>query len=143
MDAFTFRKRFALLCLLVAACPVFAAEQEEEFLYSFLSGSYAVIGQQPDGGAAYAGTAEISQSGAKLRVVKRIGAAVTEAEARIETATPGESKVLRVVWDGHHETCLIHSDLDNYGRLTCYWTVNGVRHRSPGLEAYFSTSQGR
>lgn len=135
---------FGLVCLLaVAACAASAAEQEDEFLYSFLPGSYAVIGQYPDSGAAYAGTAEISQSGSKLRLVKRIGAVVTEAEGHIERASPGEAKVLRVIWNGHRETCLIHTDLDNYGRLTCYWTVDGVRHRSPGLEAFFSTRQWR
>lgn len=144
LDTITVNTGFGLVCLLaVAACAASAAEQEDDFLYSFLPGSYAVIGQQPDGGAAYAGTAEISQSGPKLRLVKRIGAAVTEAQARIERASPGEAKVLRVVWDGHRESCLVHADLDNYGRLTCYWTVNGVRHRAPGLEAYFSTGQWR
>ena len=129
MNKVTINSGFGLIGLLaVAACAASAAEQGDDFLYSFLPGSYAVIGQMPDGGAAYAGTAEIIQSGP---------------EGHIERASPGEAKVLRVIWDGRRETCLIHTDLDNYGRLTCYWTVNGVRYRSPGLEAFFSTGQWR
>ena len=144
LNKVTINSGFGLIGLLaVAACAASAAEQGDDFLYSFLPGSYAVIGQMPDGGAAYAGTAEIIQSGPRLRLVKHIGAVATEAEGHIERASPGEAKVLRVIWDGRRETCLIHTDLDNYGRLTCYWTVNGVRHRSPGLEAFFSTGQWR
>jgi hypothetical protein len=36
-------------------------------------------------------------------------------------------------------TCPVSSDLDNFGRLSCLWVVEGQQHRAPGLEVYFST----
>ena len=128
---------FALVFL--SACAAAPIEEQHDFFYSFLAGEYVVVGMEPDGGATFSGTAHIKHAGTVLTLTKRVGGNTVVAEGRIDRASPGEAVVVRFSWPGHSETCLPHSDLDNYGRLTCYWIVNGKQHNAPGLEAYFST----
>jgi hypothetical protein len=40
-------------------------------------------------------------------------------------------------------TCPVSSDLDNFGRLSCLWVVEGQQHRAPGLEGIFRPRLGR
>jgi hypothetical protein len=50
---------------------------------------------------------------------------------------------LRLRWEENglkEMTCQVHSDLDNYARMTCYWHSAGEASMEPGLEALFSTS---
>ena len=137
------RCALGIFLVAVSACASAPIEEDHEFAYAFLSGRYAVIGKEPDGGRAYSGTAEIRHERGVLAVTRRIGTTTAILEGRIEIAAHGEREVVRFTWPGHAATCIQHSDLDNYGRLTCYWTINGREHKEPGLEAYFSTEAWR
>lgn len=118
-----------------------ADEQVRHLYFTVVPGRFALIGQHPDGGATYEGTAEITVENGRLRLVKRVGSKDVTAEGTVERADPGEADVLRFRWPGHTATCLVASDLDNYSRLTCYWARNGAVHERPGLEAYFPTER--
>ena len=114
-------------------------DEDSHYFYTTLPGRYALIGQYPDRGAVYRGTAEIQLKDGRLYLEKKIEETVTLAKGAIERADPGEAEVLRFRWPDHIETCLVRLDLDNYGRLTCNWVKAGTNARQPGLEAYFST----
>lgn len=127
------------LAVLIPALPTsaWAAEKERHPYFKAVPGRFVLIGQFPDGGATYKGTAEITDRNGRLHLVKHIDGKDVTAEGTVERAAPGEADVLRFKWTGHAATCLVGSDLDNYSRLTCYWTINGAEHKRPGLEAYF------
>lgn len=122
--------------LSVASAP---DESERHIYYTLVPGRFALIGQFPDGGATYQGTAEITDQNGRLHLVKHVDGKDVTAEGAVERADPGEADVLRFRWPGHIATCLVGSDLDNYSRLTCHWTIDGSEHKKPGLEAYFPT----
>lgn len=133
-------RRVVAALLLALAGESYASDEEPQMLYLLLPGTYAVIGQEPDGGAAYTGSAEIKYADGALNLVKKVGSETIEARGRVETALAGEAEVVRFDWPRHRATCLNRVDLDNYSRLTCYWTVEGSSHKRPGLEAYFPTA---
>ncbi|MGH6962269.1 MAG: hypothetical protein ACREE7_17440 [Dongiaceae bacterium] len=128
----------------LAPGPAIAGDSDASFLLSFVAGDYALIGREPDGGAAYAGTARIEQDGDHLILEREIGGRTVRAVGRVEVPSPpGEGQVLRFRWgDGRAETmtCLVAGDLDNYARLTCLWAADGQPPKEPGLEAMFSTA---
>ena len=119
---------------------VAAQEDERHIYFTLLPGSYALIGQFPDGGSTYRGTAEIADRDGRLQLTRHIDGKRVVAVGQVERARPGEMDVVRFRWSGYAETCLVSGDLDNYSRLTCYWAIDGTRHRKPGLEAYFPTA---
>ncbi|UUT21874.1 hypothetical protein [Pseudomonas sp. T8] len=132
----------ALLGLLLTSLGSLAAtknEPEPHLYYSMTPGRYALIGQEPDGGATYSGNAEIRYQDGTLTLVKTINGTTTTATGKVERASIAEADVLRFYWPSHSSTCLLRGDLDNYSRLSCYWIDNGVEHKRPGLEAYFPT----
>ena len=109
----------------------------------FFVGSYAIVGQEPEGGAVYSGSAEIKIDGSNLVMTRRIGGHSTEAIGSFEVALGGEAKVLRFRSSARSAatmTCLSGTDLDNYPRLTCLWQRAGKAPASPGLEALFPTA---
>ncbi len=141
--------RRALLAVAVAMAalalePAIADDSDASFLLSFVAGDYALIGREPDGGIAYAGTARITQDGDQLVLERRIGGRTVRAVGRVEVPSPpGEGQVLRFRWgDGQAMTmtCLVAGDLDNYARLTCLWGADEQAPKEPGLEAMFSTA---
>jgi hypothetical protein len=130
-------KILALVALLAAAQPV------ENPWASLVPGRYVLIGREPDGGATYTGEATIKARGRNAYQLRRTVAGKTvEADGKVEVPSPGEGQVLRFRWrEGGRAkvaTCLVSSDLDNYGRLSCLWVTEGQEHKTPGLEAYFS-----
>jgi hypothetical protein len=132
----------AIVCALLVAAPALGASADDDEphpFYTVVPGRFAVIGQWPDDGAPYKGRAKIVYAEGRLHLLKEIGEMSVTAEGTVERADPGESDVVRFRWPDHEETCLVRLDLDNYARLTCYWTVSGTSHRQPGLEAYFPT----
>ncbi len=142
------RGRRAALAVAVAMAalapePAIADDGDASFLLSFVAGDYALIGREPGGGAAYAGTARITQDGDQLILERQIGGGTVRAVGRAEVPSPpGEGQVLRFRWDDGHAmlmTCLVAGDLDNYARLTCLWGADG-QPREPGLEAMFATA---
>jgi hypothetical protein len=126
---------------LAAASPVFAEDVPDEGWLNVIFGNYALIGQQPGDGETYAGTARIDRVGDDIVLDRRIGGRLLRATGRLDLLH--ESTVLRVRWEDGGTTammvCLLGSDLDNYGRLTCTWDAEGAPRRARGREALFST----
>jgi hypothetical protein len=124
--------------------PATADDGDASDLLSFVAGDYALIGRAPDGGAAYTGTARITQDGDQLVLERRVGGRTVRAIGRVEVPSPpGEGQVLRFRWgDGQPMTmtCLVAGDLDNYARLTCLWGADEQAPKEPGLEAMFATT---
>jgi hypothetical protein len=137
----SFSPRHAFCALLLTSSSAFAADPQETHLYyGMVPGEYAVIGQEPDGGPAYRGHASIRFENGALSLVKTVNGISTRAIGKVTRTTLAKADVLRFTWPEHGATCLVRGDLDNYSRLTCYWTRNGVDHKAPGLEAYFPTA---
>ena len=120
------------------------AEQTDDALMGFVEGKYAIVGRAPDGGAGYSGTAAIERDGKVLRMTRRVDGKEIAAEGGVEIpAPPGERRALRFRWREPVPTtmtCLVHSDLDNYARLTCVWLADGSAPAQPGIEALFPTA---
>lgn len=136
------KARWAIVCACLVAGPVAGgrADDDEPHPYTtVVPGHFVVIGQAPDDGAPYKGRATIASSEGRLHLQKEVGDTSVTAEGTVERADPGEGDVIRFRWPGHEETCLVRLDLDNYARLSCVWTIDGKRHRQPGMEAYFPT----
>lgn len=126
------------LCL---CAPVYGAESDEPFQWSFVTGRYQLIGRHPDSARTYTGTARIERKGGQLRLTRNIGGKRSHVFGVVRRADPGEAYVLAFNWDESRPkemVCLIGSDLDNYPRLTCHWGLAGNPHRQPGMEAYFA-----
>lgn len=124
-----------------ACAQVSVKAQENEFLYGFLKGSYQVIGRLPDSSKTYTGTVVLKNEGDHFEIIRMIEGDMIKGTGKIETATAEKIKVLRVHFiekNKHYEvTYLIHSDLDNYGRLTGYLYLEKRQTKIPGLEALF------
>lgn len=138
--------RFIYVILVFLSSVEFAeagVEPHQNHLWlSFVPGSFVFIGRSPDNGATYSGTAVITANKQGFRLERTIGTKKMTAKGTIEVASPGEGEVLRFKSDDNKPylmTCLVHGDLDNYPRLTCLWELGGQIHKTPGLEAYFST----
>jgi hypothetical protein len=151
-------KKCILLALLLGITPlildsslpqvtpsVWAGEQNRneniDFLYGFLQGHYTLIGRFPDSNGAYTGKVILKKGAGSLEVVRKVNGKEIRGTGKIETATADKVKVLRVRFVGgarHYEaTYLIHSDLDNYARLTGYLYLKNGSTKRPGLEALF------
>jgi hypothetical protein len=119
------------------------AEPEQDTWFSFVPGNFALVGRNPDDGTAYSGTAVIQAKSGHFTLERVIEGKKTYARGTVEVPhPPGEGKVLRFRWSDEKDfemTCLVSGDLDNYARLSCIWVQTGREHKSPGLEAYFST----
>jgi hypothetical protein len=108
-----------------------------------LAAKDAIIGQEPDGGAAYVGSASIEPEQGGVTLKERHGSYEFTAHGTVEAPSPGEGKVLRFRWQDDGPmimSCLVAGDLDNYARLTCYWLRQGSEPKQPGLEAMFPTA---
>lgn len=127
----------ALLCALLTAHNASAMDSAPSMLHTMLPGHYAIIGQMPDGGPAYAGSAQITLNEGMLELTRTIGTHTISGTGAVEHAKIGEAEVVRFRWPGHSATCLHRLDLDNYSRLSCYWTPDDMTPQQPGLEAYF------
>lgn len=134
----------ALLVLWSAGLATAGGPEHQDSWFSLVAGRFVLVGREPDSGAAYAGSAVITQIGDAFALERTIGVRRVIARGTIEIPSPpGEGKVLRFRWKDHDEhvmTCLVQGDLDNYARLTCHWVLEGKKHDAPGLEAYFSTA---
>jgi hypothetical protein len=127
----------------VIAAPLAANDDNQRNLLDFIIGDYAVIGQEPAGGAAYSGSASIEPAEGGVTLKERRGSHEFIAKGTVEAPSPGEGKVVRFRWQGDGPilmTCLVAGDLDNYARLTCYWLREGSDPKQPGLEAMFPTA---
>jgi hypothetical protein len=136
---------FAALVLGAGAALGEDENTEADALLSFVVGDYVIVGREPDGGAAYSGTARVEPRAGGLLLNRRRGTHVVTAIGRVEVPSPpNEGHVLRFRWHDPEPvlmTCLVSGDLDNYPRLTCYWLHEGSPTAEPGLEAMFPASQ--
>jgi len=128
------------LSLFVSA-GVWAQDAEVAFLYSFLQGTYRVIGKWPDSNESYNGKVVFKSKGDHLQVLRSINGEEIEGIGRIATATADRIKILTVVFSQrgrrYEATYIIDSDLDNYARLTGYLYLKAGATKRPGLEALF------
>ncbi len=129
-----------LACLMLLGTGA-RAQGEVAFLRDFLPGAYRVVGKRPDSSKAYTGRVVIRKKDRGFEVIRNIMGKSVTATGLIETATADRIKVLRVrfVQGGqrYEATYLIHSDLDNYARLTGFVYPQGGKTADPGLEALF------
>ena len=131
---------FAFILLFVVN-PGISAENETDFLYGFLKGSYELVGRWPDSNETYSGKIILEKDHGHFNVVRLINGKKISGIGKIETATSDEVKVLRIRFKQdereYEGTYLIGSDLDNYGRLTGYLYLENGKTKNPGLEALF------
>lgn len=130
-----------VVCLLLFAVAVQAEEGEEGFLLQFLEGTYQVIGMEPDGEVLYAGRITLKKDGHALEVTRNIQQKTAHGKGVLETVTADEIMVLKIRFEQDGKdlegTYLIHSDLDNYARLTGHVYLQDGSTTKPGLEAFF------
>jgi len=130
-----------IIILLFVAEPGTLAENDTDFLYGFLKGSYELVGRWPDSNETYSGKIILEKDRGRFRVVRLINGKKITGIGKIETATPEKVKVLRIRFKQdereYEGTYLIGSDLDNYGRLTGYLYLKNGKTKNPGLEAFF------
>jgi hypothetical protein len=130
-----------IIILLFVAEPETLAENDTDFLYDFLKGSYELVGRWPDSNETYSGKIILEKDREHLRVVRLINGKKIAGIGRIETATSDKVKVLRIRFKQEEReyegTYLISSDLENYGRLTGYLYLKNGKTKYPGLEAFF------
>lgn len=136
---------WALLLLISWPSAVAARDEPQEDPWQFfVTGRFLLVGQQPNGGAAYAGEATISSDGKGFLLRRTIGGKTLEAKGKSEVPQPpGEGKVLRFRWQEGGQSwmlsCLVSTDLDNYARLSCVWGREDQSYKVPGLESYYSS----
>lgn len=110
-------------------------------LVEMATGDYVIVGREPDGGATYAGRARIERRGEGLALIRTAGGVSTTLVGGIERAAGGDAQVIRFrgpKLKPRTLTCLPQGDLDNYLRLTCYWTYDAFPSpKEPGLETMF------
>jgi len=132
----------AALLIIIFVSGVWAQDREVEFLYSFLRGTYQVIGRWPDSNESYNGKVVIKSKGDHLQLFRSINGEEIEGIGRISTATADKIKVLTVRFSQHGRrygaTYMIDYDLDNYARLSGYLYLETGETKRPGLEALFS-----
>ena len=138
-------RNFAFILIAIMVTPAWATgpgnNDEIDFLYRFLEGTYHLIGRLPDSNKTYTGKMILKKSDDKLDVIRIIEGKKTNGLGMIETVSVDKIKVLRIRFkdeNKHFEaTYLIDSDLDNYGRLSGYLYLQKGGNKMPGLEALF------
>lgn len=127
-----------LACLPLAA---HATDEKTEFLTMVVQGDFSLIGQAVNASTTYHGKVNISMQDGALIVKRSIEGKEVVGTARIESAAGGDAKVLRVNFTDNDiklsQTCLIHSDLNNYARISCVTYPENGKAAQPGMEALF------
>ncbi|MCP5419982.1 MAG: hypothetical protein H6970_03395 [Gammaproteobacteria bacterium] len=131
---------FAVVGLTVPVSSRSAEPADEHIFFNIVPGHFTLLGKFPENGDVYAGTAEISSETGHFNLVKTIAGKSITAVGTVQQNDDGNVDLIRFSGSGREETCLVQIDLDNFCRLTCYWTVNGTAPNVPGLEAYFPTA---
>jgi len=121
----------------------FAGDKEDsaDFLCQFLQGEYEIIGRYPDSEQFYHGMMKIEYSHNGLKLIRTIDSATTYGTGLLQYATADSVHVLRVLFNNALNqteiTYLIHSDLNNYARLTGYVYRKQNKTTKPGIESAF------
>lgn len=133
---------FAAVSLTLIVSLIAKAQAAElEFLYTFLQGTYQIIGRWPNTDESYSGKIVLKRKGDHFQVLRSVNGEEAEGIGRIATATADKIKILNVEFSqrgcDYMATYMINSDLDNYARLTGYLFIQNAETRRPGLEALF------
>jgi len=127
--------------LLVSAFAQSPDREKEDHLLTFLEGTYDAVGKYPRDGAVYCGWVTLKRDHQKLLVTRVISGKRTTGAARILAVTADNIPVLQAEYSENgrrlRTTYMIHSDLDNYGRLTGQTHEVGRETEPAGLEALF------
>jgi len=136
------KKYLLVLLMLFLYLPLFTAGEKMDFLQDFLPGEYVIIGKYPDSDTPYIGHIRVKNEGDSFSVVRRFDDREIHCQGKLEHATADKIVVFRMEWQDDQKqylgTYMIHSDLDNYPRLTGFVYRTDVRTRWVGLEAWFS-----
>lgn len=122
-NIFTFLAPVVLAAAFFFAGPAAGAGAEKgDDLPGFVTGNYSVIGKRPGSDETYSGTATITRSGNKLKIIRCIGGARHTGEGSIVPVTSDRIPNVIYHWlDGVHKyegRYDIHADIDNYARLS-------------------------
>ena len=139
------RASLAILAMILFADSARCADADrkppdEQFLRSYMTGTYDLIGRKADSSATYNGHVTLRDEGGVLRVTRTVDGRTATCSARFDTvAGTDRIPVLRMHFrfDGkeYDATYSWQSDPDNYPRFTGYLYLSGTK--SPGLEALF------
>ncbi len=111
---------FLVLMLLIFAIPSYSAEDKD--LSGFLSATYGLIGKKPGSSQTYSGAVTIKPHGNTIEVIRCIGSSRIKGNGSIIPITSDRVPNLKVKWrdgkDEYEALYMIHSDADNYARLS-------------------------
>ncbi len=139
------RASLAILAMILVADSAHSADADrkpldEQFLRSYMTGEYDLIGRKGDSTATYTGHVTLRDDGEVLQVTRTVEGKTDKCTARFDTIAGSDRiPVLRMHFrfDGKEYDATYHwqSDPDNYPRFTGCVYYTGTK--SPGLEAFF------
>jgi hypothetical protein len=104
---------------------------DKESLSQFIEGTYSVIGKRPGTNETYYGAMKITASNNRLAIVRCVKGKRVTGSAEIVEVTADKIPNLRYsykdgksIYEGRYD---IHSDVDNYGRLSGPYTKKGSK----------------
>lgn len=136
-------KKIVIIILLVFFPFITFADDENnhEFLYDYLSGTYIVIGKELESERTYSGKIIFESKKDHIIVKRIINGESIQGIGKIEHTRLDKVNVFRVRFkkDGKdfEITYLWMNDLDNYARLSGYVYQIGKKTLKPGLETLF------
>ncbi|MBP1748184.1 MAG: hypothetical protein H6Q52_723 [Deltaproteobacteria bacterium] len=88
----------------------------------FLSATYGLIGKRPGSSETYSGAVAIKPHGNTIEVIRCVGSSRIKGKGSIISITSDKIPSLKVRWrdgkDDYEALYMIHSDSDNYARLS-------------------------
>jgi hypothetical protein len=126
----------ALLVVLSTQCLA-----DDELIDRLAPGQYILVGKAYDSQATYTGKVVIEAAEKAFNVTRHVAGKTLSGVGKAASAAGGDSRVLRISFTDagvqYEQTCLVASDLDNYGRISCYTYRPGQETQNPGLEVLF------
>lgn len=111
-----------LICVLFFCASPSAFGAKDEDLSGFLNATYGLIGKKPGSSETYSGSVAIRPHGDGIEVVRCVGTSRITGKASIVPVTSDRIPNLKVEWrdgkDRYEAFYMIHSDADNYARLS-------------------------
>ena len=130
-----------LIILIIISCTAKHPVPDDDFLKDFIIGNYVLIGKAINSDDTYHGKVQIYKDKSNIKIKRLIDQKEIIGDAKLETTADGDATVLRINFIDNNErvnsTCLIHSDLHNYPRITCYLYYPDFKTFDPGLETFF------
>ena len=112
---------FIVLMLVFCAAPSVCGAKDKD-LSGFLNATYGLIGKKPGSSHTYCGAVTIKPHGETIEVIRCIGSSRITGKGSIISITSDRIPNLKVRWhegkDDYEALYMIHSDADNYARLS-------------------------